>query len=330
MKTGAIGILFLMVLLSSSALPPAQSLECREGSAPLQRNPTAEWFMETEDEIPAAIVTIDPRGVGGFQILEELDFVWIDAENDEGAWDHRGRHGWQGVSDSERCAPRFASEAVLNSDYIEDGIAWVDSKFGDFWVRQFFIFPESVEPDRLHYDVVIEVGNESDADLEGYHQTFSCPTPRLAESDSAQYLDATGKAASWSSEKPAEEKWIVNPKIPSGMESLFPFPGEKKAEVWSLPVLVSGSTPGGWRVVTMLDPNTAAAIGELDRSQLAYAVFPGAESAEFKQGESFVARVRHSFIRSEDPPSPADLKEMFDRFESDWDELDATLMTFVD
>lgn len=330
MKTGAFGILFLIFLLSNQALPPVQSFECQEGTAPLERTPSTEWFMETEDELPVAIVTIDPRGVGGFQILEELDFIWINAEDEEGAWDHRSRHGWRGISDSDRCAPRFASEAELNSDYIDDGIAWVDSKFGDFWIRQFFIFPESVEPDRLHYDVVIEVGNESETDLMEYFQTFSCPTARFAEVDPARFLNSKGTAVSWPAEKPGEEKWIVNPKISSKVESLFPFAGVEAADVWSLPILVSGATPGGWRVATLLDPNTAAAVGGEGRLIQEYVVFSGSESAVFKKGESFVARARHCFIRSEDPPTPADLKEMFDRFESEWDDLDATLMTFVD
>lgn len=286
--------------------------------------------METEDELPVAIVTIDPRGVGGFQILEELDFVWVDPEDEEGAWDHRNRHGWQEATDADRCAPRHGSEAEINSDYIDDGIAWIDSNFGDFWVRQFFIFPESVESDRLHYDVVIEVGNESDKDLMGYFQTFSCPTPRLAEGGPMRCLDSRGTAVSWPAEKSGEEKWIVNPKISHKVESLFPFTGEATAGVWSLPVLVSGATPGGWRVATLLDPATAAAIGGEGRSLLDYAVFSGSDSGVFKKGESFVARARHCFIRSDGPPSPADLKEMFDRFESEWDDLDATLMTFVD
>lgn len=323
-----------MVLLSSPALPPAWNLDCREGTAPLQRTPSTEWFMEAEDEIPVAIVTIDPRGVGGFQILEELDFVWIDAENDEGAWDHRGRHGWRGVSDSERCAPRHGSEAVLNSDYIDDGIAWIDSKFGDFWVRQFFIFPESVEPDRLHFDVVIEIGNESQADLAGYHQTYSIPAPALQDPEgpagAPRFLDSNGGFSDPPTAGSKMSGWIVSPKVFPAKNSHFPWSAEEKAAAWSLPAVVSGATPGGWRVATLLDPNTAAAIEVEGRSLLEYAVFSGHETGLFKKGESFVARVRHCFIRSEDPPSPADLEEMFDGFESDWDELDATLMTFVD
>ena len=61
-----------------------------------------------------------------------------------------------------------------------------------------------------------------------------------------------------------------------------------------------------------------------------YILYPGSDVRTFKEGESFVGRIRHCLIQSPDLPTSKELEKLYQEFESDWESLDSLLMSFVD
>jgi len=315
------------------------SFGCEDTHPPVVRTPTAEYIFETSENLPVAIATVDPRGVGNLQILREFDAVWIETDQETWAWDYREWQWWRAHPHGESCRPRFYGDAELRVDYIEDGIAWIDYEVDGFWNRQFFIFPQEVEADNVHYDVVIEVGNESGEDVEEYGQFFASYTKVNEDSEGNRlphwYWDASGSLVRWN-EKGVDhlDGFIANPDayfFEEGNVPHLPRGDGKIVGSWKKPVLVSNPTPGGWRSIILLDPSTTATLAQgMGGPAMDYVIFPGPDQKAFPDGDSFVARIRHHILHSPELPTPETLEALYENFESEWESLDSMLMTFVD
>ena len=154
---------------------------------------------------------------------------------------------------------------------------------------------------------------------------FACYTSINGE-NSYWFWDAGGELVLWSDREAGHLNGYV-----SSAESYFQSSGNiphcprrngRIIGAWRHPVLVSHASPGGWRSVILLDPETTGGVAcGMQGVAMDFIFYPGHRERVFQPGSSFTSSVRHLMVKSSGLPSQRQLEEWWSQFQESRSEV---------
>ncbi len=248
--------------------------------------------------------------------VDETAASLTSGNHDSGVWDYREWQWWKGHPWGDSCRPRYWTTAEFLHEQRDPAIRF---RVDGFACEQKFLLPKIVAADAPHWDLLVRIENVSGADVAEYHQFFACYTA-FNEPHSCWFW-AEGNQLRRFAEFGVEhlDGYVVHPQAYYASRGAIPHcprGGGKIVAKWQRPVLVSHSSPAGWRSVILVEAKYAASLAQGIRgAAMDYILFPGPDVPTFADQTAFAVHVRHHLIKSPELPAMEKLQQLWDEFE---------------
>ena len=251
--------------LSGLALAAAVALACEDDHPPVVRTPVETINLRSSGGENVLSLTFDPRGVGAIAPVGEDRARWIDADDKTGAWHYREWQWWKGHPWGDSCRPRYYSQVEFHARPNNSDAAIINYRIDGFDCRQVFLVPSIAETGAPHWDIVTTIRNVTGNDVEEYAQFFACYTP-LNRKRSFWFWDESDKLVLFAERGVTHlDGYIANPDAYFQKQGSIPHARRGRGRIvgrWRHPVVLSQTSPAGWRSIIMLEPQVTASLAQ--------------------------------------------------------------------
>ncbi len=298
-------------------LSAAAAIACENEHPPAVMEPIVDRTLCDTDGQAVLEMKFDPRGLSGLIATDAPKESWMrDGNSDSRAWHYREWQWWRGHPWGDSCRPRYwtapkfsSGERQLDIHYQIDGFDCV----------QKFLLPKVVDNTHPHWDLVTSIRNISGRDVEEYGQFFACYT-NFNEPSSFWFWEVGNRLTRFSDHEVAHlDGYVSHPDAyfnERGAIPHLPRSGGKIDTQRYRPVLVSHTSPSGWRSVILIEAQNAAGLAQGIRgAAMDYILFPGPNKKVFECDAEFAAHIRHHLIKSPELPTTAVLQQLWAQFQ---------------
>lgn len=298
---------------------PTRVQACEDEHPPVATAPVAEFGLRGDREIDVLRLGFDPRGVRTVTPQGDDSTTWIDARDVTGAWHYREWQWWKGHPWGESCRPRYYAEVKFQARRDQPRGVAISYQIDGMDCQQYFRVPDVKSDLAPYWDLVTTIRNASGRDLEEYGQFFACYTQSNRDR-SFWYWDESGELVRFADRGVRHlDGFVANPTayfVNEGAIPHCPRGGGKIVGRWLKPVMVSQSSPAGWRSIILLEAASTAAITQgLEGRAMDYILFPSPEVRTLANGAEFSVHVRHVMLKSPKLPTTQQLEELWTDFE---------------
>jgi hypothetical protein len=299
----------------------ADARACEDEHPPIKSTPVEEFVVRGPASSGRVRLGFDPRGLGLVIPAGDVADQWVKSDDDAGAWHYREWQWWKGHPWGESCRPRYYSEVEFKPLRKKQRGVLISYRIDGFHCRQMFCLPNAPVADAPYFDIVTTIRNQSGVDVAEYGQFFACYT-QANRDRSFWYWDASGDLVRFVDRGVNHlDGYIAHPSsyfLNAGALPHCPRGGGKLVGCWHKPVMVSQTSPAGWRSVILVEAEFAAALTQgIQGKAMDYILFPSANERTFSNGREFSVHIRHVMLQSPALPSIEQLKELWARFERD-------------
>lgn len=337
------GVKLAGTLLLGVGVILSTSTSCRQASPtvpPDEYGPLYPVTLCLKDGSPLLKIGFSSRGVQTLTTADEPQLDWI-YQGAYSAWDYTEWHWWKGhpfdfqAKGHDNPAywdsfhPRFQGNPRVDAKKIGEGYLGIEFGTGGFKFRQDYLLPAAAEPDQGYWDMFFTAVNSTGHPIEEYGHFFACYTS-VNGRRSFWFWDAGGELALWSDRGAGHlNGYVSSPEayfFPDGRIPHCPRGNGRLIGAWRRPVLVSHASPGGWRSVILLDPETTAAVTcGMDGTAMDFIFYPGHRERIFRPGAGFRSHLRHLMVKNPGLPTREQLEQWWTGFQRARPELEPRL-----
>ena len=321
------------ILLSGLGLILSASTSCRRNSQTVPPDEYGSLYPVTlrlNNGTPLLEIGFSSRGVQELTTLDEPELDWIHP-GAYSAWDYTEWHWWKGHPFDFRARgfenpaywdsfrPRFQGNPRVDAESMGKGYLGIEFETDGFTFRQDYLLPATAVRDRVYWDMIFTAANSTGRSIEEYGHFFACYTS-VNGRRSHWFWDAGGELALWADRGVGHlDGYVSSPEAyfqRAGKIPHCPRGGGRLIGTWHHPVLVSRSSPAGWRSVILLDPETTAAVTcGMEGTAMDFIFYPGHKRRVFPPEDRFRSHLRHLMVKHPGLPTRDQLEDWWSEFQ---------------
>lgn len=321
------------ILLSGLGLILSASTSCRRNSQTVPPDEYGSLYPVTlrlNNGTPLLEIGFSSRGVQELTTLDEPELDWIHP-GAYSAWDYTEWHWWKGHPFDFRARgfenpaywdsfrPRFQGNPRVDAERMGKGYLGIEFETDGFTFRQDYLLPATAVRDRVYWDMIFTAANSTGRSIEEYGHFFACYTS-VNGRRSHWFWDAGGELALWADRGVGHlDGYVSSPEAyfqRAGKIPHCPRGGGRLIGTWHHPVLVSRSSPAGWRSVILLDPETTAAVTcGMEGTAMDFIFYPGHKRRVFPPEDRFRSHLRHLMVKHPGLPTRDQLEDWWSEFQ---------------
>lgn len=321
------------ILLSGLGLILSASTSCRQNSQTVPPDEYGSLYPVTlrlNNGTPLLEIGFSSRGVQELTTLDEPELDWIHP-GAYSAWDYTEWHWWKGHPFDFRARglenpaywdsfrPRFQGNPRVDAERMGKGYLGIEFETDGFTFRQDYLLPATAVRDRVYWDMIFTAANSTGRSIEEYGHFFACYTS-VNGRRSHWFWDAGGELALWADRGVGHlDGYVSSPEAyfqRAGKIPHCPRGGGRLIGTWHHPVLVSQSSPAGWRSVILLDPETTAALTcGMEGTAMDFIFYPGHKRRVLPPEGRFRSHLRHLMVKNPGLPTRDQLEDWWSEFQ---------------